>query len=76
MIELSETSTSSDKPLFPKTPSKGAIIFSDLSLAIRSPFFTCWLKSIGVSRSDFFSLKDFVLLGRAVPKVSNFCEKL
>ena len=28
MIELSETSTSSDKPLFPKTPSKGAIIFS------------------------------------------------
>jgi len=33
IIELSETSTSSDKPLSPKTPSNGAIIFSVFNLA-------------------------------------------
>ena len=39
-IELSDTSISSEKSLFPITPSNGAIIFLVLSFAITSPSFT------------------------------------
>ena len=38
--ELSEPRVSSEIPLFPKIPENGATIFSDLSLAIISPFLT------------------------------------
>ena len=53
-------------------PLNGAIIFPDFNFAIISPFFTSLLNSIGDKISDFFSLKDFVLFGKAVPKDSNF----
>ena len=46
-IELSDTNISSEKFLFPTTPSNGAKIFLDLSLAIISSFFTFLLNSIG-----------------------------
>ncbi len=38
-IELSDTSISSEKFLFPITPSNGAIIFLVFSFAINSPFY-------------------------------------
>ena len=76
IIELSEPSVSSDNPLLPIIPSKGAIIFSVFNFAIISPFLTNLLNLISDTISDFFTLKDFVLMGIAVPKDSIFSEKL
>ena len=40
IIELSEPRISPVKPLYPRIPSNGAMIFLSLSATIRSPFFT------------------------------------
>jgi len=69
-IELSDTSISSEKFLFPITPSNGAIIFLVLSFAITSPSFTFRLNLIGEIISNFSMLYAFLLIGIAVPKVS------
>ena len=74
-MELSDPSTSSDNPLFPKIPLKGANIFSFSSLTMISPFLKYLLKSKFEIISFFFNLKDFVLFGMAVPKLSIFSEK-
>ena len=70
MIVLSETNISSVNPVYPKTPSNGAIIFLSLSATITSPFLIELLSFNSSWRSFFLIRKDFVLFDTAVPKVS------
>ena len=74
IIEFSDPRTSSDKPLFPTNPSKGAMILLSFSLTISSPFFTNSLSFKSSKSSFFFILKDWVFFGIAVPKLSIFSE--
>ena len=53
IIEFSDPRASSDKPLFPTIPSKGATILLSLSLTISSPFFTYSLRSKSEINSFF-----------------------
>ena len=65
---------SSEIPLFPSVPGKGAIIFPLFKWAITSPFLTSSSKFIGFNNSSFFILNEVVFFERAVPKDSILFE--
>ena len=72
IIDFSEPKVSSEIPLFPSVPGKGAIIFPLFKWAITSPFLTSSSKFIGFNNSSFFILNEVVFFERAVPKDSWF----